>query len=129
MSQPVITEKNAAALVKIYYDSQLSKQISSAYGKFTIQFYKSVANHEIWADKEVVKNLNDIFWSIRLMSDKTCKYDYDDMEFHAKHNVIFAEIELRDEAEGDEEKGNSDRPAHPNQLRLLERAIERHGKN
>ena len=128
MSQPVITEKNAAALVKIYYESQSVEQNGSAYGKYTIQFYKSVANHEIWADKEVLKSLNDIFWSIRLISDTTGKYDYDDLEFHAKNNAIFAEIELSDEDDGDEEKGDSDRPTHPNQVRLLEQAIQAYTK-
>jgi hypothetical protein len=126
-TQPqLITHANADEFVKIYYDSKQLKINSSEFGKYILQFNKSSSATGA-ETKNVLDNLGNIFWAIRLLENAGGKYDLDDVEFHTKNNPIFAEINTEDycEDDGDEEKNDSDSPTHPNQVGLLRKALMR----
>ena len=85
----VITPENVVALVRMYFESQELKEEASDFTKYML-LWKNKTNM-IFNDI-VNKNIYDVFWAIRVLNNQDGKYDIDDIEFHARRNPIFAEI-------------------------------------
>jgi hypothetical protein len=109
----VITADNVTKLVKLYFESQLMTLTSSAFSKFCIAWGNDAYLNGNTSSTAYLSNYA-IFWAIRLLVE-TEKYDYDDIEFHVKHNPIFADLNAEDIEDGREKPNN--------QSRLLRQAI------
>ena len=112
----VITAENVTKLVKLYFESQLMTLTSSAFSKFCIACGNDAYLNGNTSSTAYLSNYA-IFWAIRLLVE-TEKYDYDDIEFHVKHNPIFADLNAEDIEDGREKPHN--------QSRLLRQAINRY---
>jgi hypothetical protein len=132
--QPIITAANVTELVNMYFDSQCLPEQCSAFGKYSIQYWKIGGNK--YFERTIYENLYDIFWSIRLLA-YTGHFDFDDIEFHVKKNPIFAEIDTDTDSH---EKSAMQGPAQqgpamqgpaprPNQITLLRQAISKYKQN
>jgi len=109
-AMPVITKENVTDLVELYFASQHITEHCSAYTKYGMLF-KNIGDYKHFTGT-VYKRYTDhfhVFWAIRLLTEPA-KYDSDDIEFHAKKNPIYAEINT-------EEDEN-------NQIGLLRKAIQ-----
>lgn len=109
-AMPVITKENVTDLVELYFASQHITEHCSAYTKYGMLF-KNIGDYKHFTGT-VYKRYTDhfhVFWTIRLLTEPA-KYDSDDIEFHAKKNPIYAEINT-------EEDEN-------NQIGLLRKAIQ-----
>ena len=113
MSLPVITNENVAVLVQMYFDSQEIKDASTDFMKYMMH-WQSKSKSKLSFDETVNKNLYDVFWAIRVLADRTGKFDFDDIEFHARRNPIFAEINP---------ERNQEEETCPKQLGILRQAI------
>ena len=109
---PVITPENVAVLVQMYFESQEIKDDSTDFMKYMTHWQRK---SKMSFDETGNKNLYDVFWAIRVLADRTGKYDFDDIEFHARRNPIFQEIN----PERNQEDG-------PMQLGILRQAIRAH---
>jgi hypothetical protein len=109
--EQIITAENVTKHVKLYFESKRMTITASAFSKFCI----AVGNDNYLNGNTSSLADYNVFWAIRLLAE-TGKYDYDDIEFHAKKNPIFAEIDS--EPKPDEKK--------PNQVYLLRKAIHRY---
>jgi hypothetical protein len=112
----VITAENVTKLVKLYFTSQLMTLNSSAFSKFCIACGTDAYLNGNTVSSAYLSNY-DVFWAIRLLVE-TSKYDFDDIEFHVKHNPIFADLHVDDI---EDSHGGQAKP--PNQSRLLRQAI------
>ena len=108
MSVLIITAENVEILVQMYFESQQIKDDSTDLTKYMEHWQRK---GKMSFDQTVNKNLYEVFWAIRILSNP--KYDFDDIEFHARKNPIFNEI--NPERNMDEK--------HTNQLGLLRQAI------
>ena len=111
---PVITNENVAVLVQMYFESREIKDDSTDFMKY-MQHWQRKGNMHF--DETVNKNLYDVFWAIRVLADRTGKYDFDDIEFHARKNPIFQEI--------NPERNQNVEPK-TNQVGILRQAIRAH---
>ncbi len=110
MSSAVITTENVVVLVQMYFESQTIKDNSTDFMKY-MQHWQHKGNMNF--DETVNKNLYDVFWAIRVLADRTGKYDFDDIEFHTRRNPIFQEINPERNQEA----------AVPKQVGILRQAI------
>ena len=85
----VITPENVVALVRMYFESKELKEEATDFVKYIMHWQDKgkLSFHELGN-----KNLYDVFWAIRILDNQAGKYDFDDIEFHARRNPIFAEI-------------------------------------
>ena len=123
---PVITAANATKLVDLYFKSKEMRLEAPAPSKFFIVWgndnylnSKTPTGQAAGATGQVPQpdpQSYNIFWAIRLLAEGE-KYDSDDVEYHVKHNPIFAEINV----------GNSLK--RPNQAHLLRTAINAYKRN
>ncbi len=113
MSSAVITPENVVVLVQMYFESQRIKDDLTDFMKY-MNHWQRKGNMNF--DETVNKNLYDVFWAIRILADRTGKYDFDDIEFHARRNPIFNEINP---------ERNQDAVV-PKQVGILRQAIRAH---
>ena len=109
----VITPENVVALVRMYFESQEIKDASTDFMKYMMH-WQSKSKSKVSFDETVNKNLYNVFWAIRVLADRTGKYDFDDIEFHARRNPIFQEINP---------ERNQEEETCPKQLGILGQAI------
>jgi hypothetical protein len=98
---PVITAENATKLVHLYFKSKQMILEAPAPSKFCIVWgndnylnSKTPSGEPAGATGQVPQpgpDAYNIYWAIRLLAEGE-KYDSDDIEYHVKHNPIFAEI-------------------------------------
>ena len=112
----VITPENVVALVRMYFESQEIKDASTDFMKYMMH-WQSKSKSKVSFDETVNKNLYNVFWAIRVLADRTGKYDFDDIEFHARKNPIFQEI--------NPERNQNVEPK-TNQVGILRQAIRSH---
>ena len=126
MTQPVITAKNAADFVESYFDTKRPTDFYSDFTRYSINLHARGWQHGLPGE-----SLYNIFWAIRYTDNNKGKYDYDDIEMQARINPIFAEINTEDdeEADQDDEKRDTDRPTHANQVGLLRKAIDEYRRH
>jgi hypothetical protein len=110
----VITNENVVVLVQMYFESQQLKDASTDFMKY-MQHWQHKGNMSF--DETINKNLYDVFWAIRILADRTGKYDFDDIEFHARRNPIFQEINP---------ERSMETAAEHKQLGILRQAIRAH---
>lgn len=123
---PVITTANVTKLVDLYFKSKEMRLEAPAPSKFCIAWgnynylnCKTATGEPAGATGQVPQpgpDAYNIFWAIRLLAEGE-KYDSDDVEYHVKHNPIFAEINA----------GNSLKRL--NQVHLLRSAINAYKRN